>query len=33
VAVFIAAVLFIVINLALDALYGVLDPRTREPRA
>ncbi|TMJ15439.1 MAG: ABC transporter permease [Bacillati bacterium ANGP1] len=31
--VFIAAVLFIVINLALDALYGVLDPRTREPRA
>ena len=32
-AVFIAAVLFIVINLALDALYGALDHRTREPRA
>jgi ABC-type dipeptide/oligopeptide/nickel transport system permease component len=28
--VFIAAVLFIVINLALDILYGVLDPRARE---
>ena len=28
-AVFIAAVLFIVINLTLDALYGVLDPRAR----
>lgn len=31
-AVFIAAVLFIIINLTLDALYGVLDPRTREAR-
>src|SRR2546422_1362147 len=31
--VFIAAVLFIVINLTLDALYGVLDPRARETRA
>ena len=31
-AVFIAAVLFIVINLTLDALYGVLDPRARETR-
>ncbi len=31
--VFIAAVLFIVINLTLDALYGVLDPRAREGRA
>jgi len=30
--VFIAAVLFIVINLTLDILYGVLDPRTRETR-
>jgi ABC-type dipeptide/oligopeptide/nickel transport system permease component len=30
--VFIAAVLFIVINLTLDALYGVLDPRAREGR-
>ena len=27
--VFIAAILFILINLALDVLYGVLDPRTR----
>ena len=27
--VFIAAVLFIVINLVLDLLYGVLDPRAR----
>ncbi len=31
--VFIAAVLFIFINLALDALYSVLDPRVRETRA
>lgn len=31
--VFIAAVLFIVINLTLDALYGVIDPRAREGRA
>ncbi len=31
--VFIAAVLFIVINLTLDTLYGVLDPRTREARS
>ena len=31
--VFIAAVLFIFINLALDVLYGVLDPRARETRA
>jgi peptide/nickel transport system permease protein len=31
--VFIAAVLFILINLTLDALYGVLDPRAREGRA
>ncbi len=30
--VFIAAVLFIFINLALDALYGVLDPRARAAR-
>lgn len=30
--VFIAAVLFIIINLILDTLYGVLDPRTREAR-
>jgi len=29
-AVFIAAVLFVAINLALDILYGVLDPRIRE---
>lgn len=28
--VFLAAVLFIIINLALDVLYGLLDPRTRE---
>lgn len=28
--VFIAAALFILINLTLDALYGVLDPRARE---
>jgi ABC-type dipeptide/oligopeptide/nickel transport system permease component len=28
--VFLAAVLFIVINLTLDVLYGLLDPRTRE---
>ncbi|HEX2483356.1 MAG TPA: ABC transporter permease subunit, partial [Methylomirabilota bacterium] len=27
--VFVAAVLFIAINLALDVLYGVLDPRAR----
>jgi peptide/nickel transport system permease protein len=31
--VFIAAVLFILINLTLDALYGALDPRLREGRA
>jgi ABC-type dipeptide/oligopeptide/nickel transport system permease component len=31
--VFIAAVLFIFINLTLDALYGMLDPRTRETGA
>ena len=31
-AVFIAAVLFIFINLTLDTLYGVLDPRSREFR-
>ncbi len=31
--VFIAAVLFIFINLALDAVYSVLDPRVRETRA
>jgi len=31
--VFIAAVLFIVINLTLDTLYGMLDPRTRETGA
>ena len=31
--VFIAAVLFVVINLALDMMYGVLDPRARDPRA
>ncbi|HET8998558.1 MAG TPA: ABC transporter permease [bacterium] len=31
--VFIAAVLFIFINLALDALYGVLDPRARAARS
>jgi ABC-type dipeptide/oligopeptide/nickel transport system permease component len=30
--VFIAAVLFVIINLTLDALYGVLDPRAREAR-
>lgn len=30
--VFIAAVLFVLINLALDVLYGVLDPRTRDAR-
>ncbi|HLY21842.1 MAG TPA: ABC transporter permease, partial [bacterium] len=29
-AVFIAAVLFVAINFALDMLYGVLDPRIRE---
>ena len=29
-AVFIAAVLFIAINLTLDVMYGVLDPRVRE---
>ncbi|HTD48159.1 MAG TPA: ABC transporter permease [bacterium] len=32
-AVFIAAVLFIFINLTVDTLYGVLDPRSREFRA
>ncbi len=31
--VFIAAVLFVVINLTLDTMYGVLDPRARDPRA
>ncbi len=31
--VFIAAVLFVVINLTLDMMYGVLDPRARDPRA
>jgi len=31
-AVFIAAVLFIGINLTLDVLYGVLDPRVRDAR-
>ena len=31
--VFVAAVLFIFINLTLDALYGVLDPRTKDARA
>jgi peptide/nickel transport system permease protein len=28
-AVFLAALLFIVINLVLDVLYGILDPRAR----
>ena len=31
--VFIAAVLFVGINLTLDMMYGVLDPRARDPRA
>jgi peptide/nickel transport system permease protein len=31
--VFIAAVLFVLINLTLDMTYGVLDPRARDPRA
>jgi peptide/nickel transport system permease protein len=31
--VFVAAVVFVVINLTLDMMYGVLDPRARDPRA
>ncbi len=31
--VFIAAALFVLINLSVDVLYGVLDPRTRDARA